>query len=180
MHQFCSCIFEHYWCYPLVPTGVAAILAQFPNHFRSIAWFNVILGVGYIFLQLVMLWGESSCHCENPCQTHKCPLPERAKFRRMMTCSNLSLILVSLRWLVAMVTSVTPCLLVNTIWFTTLTITQIVGFLLLARGVITSKFVIYEQLLNPILSDSFGFSVKQTSYFFVLLLPATVGRAFSM
>ena len=79
-----------------------------------------------------------------------------------------------------MVTSVTPCLLVNTIWFTTLTITQIVGFLLLARGVITSKFVIYEQLFNPILSDSFGFSVKQTSYFFVLLLPATVGGAFSM
>ena len=79
-----------------IPTGVAAILAQFPNHFRSIAWFNVILGVGYIFLQLVMLRGESSSQCENPCQKHKCPLPERSKFRRMMTCSNLLLILVSL------------------------------------------------------------------------------------
>ena len=64
--------------------------------------------------------------------------------------------------------------------FTTLTITQVVGFLILARGVITSKFVIYEQLFNPILSDSFGFSVKQTSYFFVLLLPATVGGAFTV
>ena len=62
----------------------------------------------------------------------------------------------------------------------TLTITQIVGFLILARGVITSKFVIYEQLFNPILSDSFGFSVKQTSYFFVLLLPATIGDAFML
>ena len=60
----------------------------------------------------------------------------------------------------------------------TLTITQIVGFLILARGVITSKFVIYEQLFNPILSDSFGFTVKQTSYFFVLLLPPTIGGAF--
>ena len=80
-----------------IPTGVAAILAQFPTYFRSIAWFNVILGVGYIFLQLVMLRGESKCHCENPCQTHKCSLPEkRSKFRRMMTCSNLSLISVSL------------------------------------------------------------------------------------
>ena len=87
-----------------ISTGVAAILAQFPNHFRSIAWFNVILGIGYIFLQLVMLRGESRCQCENPCQKHKCSLPERSKF---MTCSKLPLILVSLKWPVAMVTSVT-------------------------------------------------------------------------
>ena len=71
----------------------------------------------------------------------------------------------------------------NLLWLCnhyTLTITQIVGFLILARGVITSKFVIYEQLFNPILSDSFGFTVKQTSYFFLLLLPATIIGAFSM
>ena len=80
-----------------IPTGVAAILAQFPNHFRSIAWFNVILGVGCAFLQLVMLRGESRCQCENPCQKHKCSLPERSKFIGRMTWSNLSLILVSLR-----------------------------------------------------------------------------------
>ena len=54
------------------------------------------------------------------------------------------------------------------------------GFLILARGVITSKFVIYEQLFNPILSDSFGFTVKQTSYFFLLLLPTNFVAAFSM
>ena len=62
----------------------------------------------------------------------------------------------------------------------TLTIIQIVVFFLLTRGFISSKFVIYEELINPILSDSFGFTVKQTSYFFVLLLPAAVGGAFSM
>ena len=60
----------------------------------------------------------------------------------------------------------------------TLTIIQIVVFFLLTRGFISSKFVIYEELINPILSDSFGFTVKQTSYFFVLLLPATVAGAF--
>jgi len=59
-----------------------------------------------------------------------------------------------------------------------LTIVQIVGFLIVARGSITSKFIVYEQLFNPILSDSFGFTVKQMAYFFVLLLPAHVGGAF--
>ena len=43
------------------------------------------------------------------------------------------------------------------------------------RGFISSEFIVYQQLFNPILSDSFGFTVMQTSYFFVLLLPATVG-----
>ena len=90
-----------------IPTGIAAILAQFPNHFRSIAWFNVILGVGCAFLQLVMLRGESRCQCENACQKHKCSLPERSKLFGRMTWSNLSLILVSLGSPVAMVTSVT-------------------------------------------------------------------------
>ena len=52
---------------------------------------------------------------------------------------------------------------------------QIVGFLILMRGFISSEFIVYQQLFNPILSDSFGFTVKQISYFFVLLLPATVG-----
>jgi len=55
-----------------------------------------------------------------------------------------------------------------------LTVLQIISVLIIARGVITSKFVIYEELFNPILSDSFGFTVKDTSYFFVLLLPASL------
>ena len=59
-----------------------------------------------------------------------------------------------------------------------LTVVQIVGFLILARGYITSNLVVYEELFNPILSDSFGFAIKQTSYFFVLLLLADVGGAF--
>ena len=62
----------------------------------------------------------------------------------------------------------------------TLTIVQIVAFFILTRGLISSKVVIYEQLFNPILSDSFGFTVKQTSYFFLLLLPPTIGGAFVM
>ena len=57
----------------------------------------------------------------------------------------------------------------------TLTVLQIIAFLIIAKGLITSKFIIYEELFNPILSDSFGFTVKETSYFFVLLLPAHIG-----
>ena len=66
----------------------------------------------------------------------------------------------------------------NDFQFTSLTVVQIVCFLILARGYITSNLVLYEELFNPILSDSFGFTIKQTSYFFVLLLLADVGGAF--
>jgi len=64
----------------------------------------------------------------------------------------------------------------NNIWLLFLNcVLQIVSFLIIAKGVITSKFIVYEELFNPILSDSFGFTVKDTSYFFVLLLPAQLG-----
>ena len=94
----CQCTTLSAWCFS-VPTGVAVILAQFHvNHFRSIAWYNVILGILYILLQIAIFRGESTCLCENLCQKHKCSLLKRSKFRKMMTCSNVSLILVSLKW----------------------------------------------------------------------------------
>jgi len=52
---------------------------------------------------------------------------------------------------------------------------QIVTFLIFLRGVITAKFIVYEELFNPILSDSFGFTDTQASYFFLALAPAQVG-----
>ena len=64
--------------------------------------------------------------------------------------------------------------------FTSLTVIQIVGFLILARAVISINDIVYEELFNPILSDSFGFTIKQTSYFFVLLLLPNIGGAFMM
>ena len=64
--------------------------------------------------------------------------------------------------------------------FTSLTVVQIVGFMILARGAVSMNYVVYEELFNPILSDSFGFTIKQTSYFFVLLLFADVGGALIM
>ena len=80
------------------PTGAVVILAQFHiNHFRSIAWYNVIIGIGYILLQIIMFQGESKCHCEDFCRKSKCSLPERSEFRKVMSWSNLSLILVSLK-----------------------------------------------------------------------------------
>ena len=82
-----------------IPTGATIILAQFHiNHFRSIAWYNVILGICYVFLQIVMFQGESKCHCQDFCQKSKCLLPERSRFRKVTSCSNLCLILVSLIW----------------------------------------------------------------------------------
>ena len=87
------CYFK--WCIPIL-TGAVVILAQFHiNHFRSIAWYNVIIGIGYILLQIIMFRGESKCHCEDFCRKSKCSLPERSK---LMSWSNLSLILVSLKW----------------------------------------------------------------------------------
>ena len=60
-------------------------------------------------------------------------------------------------------------------WLLILTVLQIISFLIVARGAITSKFVVYEELFNPIMGDSFGFTVKDTSYIFVLLLPTHIG-----
>ena len=42
-------------------SGFAVILAQFKvNQFRSIAWYNVALGVAAMLLQLAMFHGEST------------------------------------------------------------------------------------------------------------------------
>ena len=81
-----------------IPTGVAAIIAQFRiNHFRSVAWYNVVIGIGYIFLQLAMFRGESRCECQNTCQKSTCSLPKKSRIKEMMTCSNVFLIMVSLK-----------------------------------------------------------------------------------
>ena len=80
----------------LSTTGFTALIAQFHvDHFRSVAWFNVGLGVGYIFLQLATFHGETKCHCRNLRQNCKRSPPERSRLRGMMACSNVSLVLVS-------------------------------------------------------------------------------------
>jgi len=57
---------------------------------------------------------------------------------------------------------------------------QIISFLIVLRGLITAKFIVYEELFNPILSDSFGFTDTQASYFFLALAPAQLGSGFIM
>ena len=55
----------------------------------------------------------------------------------------------------------------------TLTITSyILSFLLLCRGVISSRFAAYETIYNPILSDYFGFDERESAYFFFGLVGA--------
>ena len=88
-----------YYFILLLPTGFAAIIAQFHiNHFRSVAWYNVVIGIGYIFLQLAMFRGESKCDCQNTCRKSNCSLPKKSKFKEMMTWSNVFLIMVFLKW----------------------------------------------------------------------------------
>jgi len=78
--------------------GVAAILAQFPiDHFRSIGWYNVILGVLYILLQFVMFHGESKWHCGTVHQRHGCSMPEKSNWERVMTANHVVVILISLK-----------------------------------------------------------------------------------
>lgn len=46
--------------------GVAVIFAQFPiNQFRSIAWYNAVLGLVIIVTQIFVFRGESSCKDTN-------------------------------------------------------------------------------------------------------------------
>ena len=42
-------------------------------------------------------------------------------------------------------------------------------YIILVGGVKGARFVLPEVLLNPIVSDSFGFSEKETTYFFILI-----------
>ena len=97
------------WQFPVYTAGVAAILVQFPiDHFRSIGWYNVILGVLYIFLLFTMFHGESNCHCENICRKCGCTLPKKSNWKKTMVVGNVVVILVSLTW----------CLEVDSAWST--------------------------------------------------------------
>lgn len=51
---------------------------------------------------------------------------------------------------------------------------QIITFLIIARGVLSFRFGVYETLYNPVLSDSFGFTEKESSYFFLGLVSAQI------
>ena len=86
--------------FPL-PTGAAVILAQFDiDLFRSIAWFNLILGIGFICLLIAMFRGESKWHCENRCQKCKCSLLEWSRLKEIVMGIKVSLIFISLKFLV--------------------------------------------------------------------------------
>ena len=47
-------------------------------------------------------------------------------------------------------------------------------YIILVGGVMGPRYVLPEVLLNPILSDSFGFSEKETTYFFILFFVVSV------
>jgi len=81
----------------VLTAGVTAILVQFPiDHFRSIGWYNVILGVLYIFLQFAMFRGESKCRYKDVRQKCGCTLPEISNWKQKMTVNNVVVILISL------------------------------------------------------------------------------------
>ena len=51
---------------------------------------------------------------------------------------------------------------------------KIVIFLVACTAVVKSRATVYEELFNPILSDSFGFSEDYTVYFFLIILVAPI------
>lgn len=44
----------------------------------------------------------------------------------------------------------------------------------MARGVLSFRFGVYETLYNPVLSDSFGFTERESSYFFLGLVVSQI------
>lgn len=56
--------------------GATVIFAQFQiSQFRSIAWFNVAVGIAFVILHILIFHGESSCkkitQCRFICQKEK-------------------------------------------------------------------------------------------------------------
>ena len=47
-------------------------------------------------------------------------------------------------------------------------------YIILVGAFMGPRYVLPEVLLNPILSDSFGFSEKETTYFFILFFVVSV------
>lgn len=45
---------------------------------------------------------------------------------------------------------------------------------MLCTGVVKSRTIVYELLLNPILSDTFGFTDRVTAYYFLVILVVPV------
>ena len=79
-----------------VIAGVAVIFAQFPiNQFRSIAWYNAVVGVGIIVTQIIIFRGESSCNKLSNCSwkrskarhKSKTTSPEKSKLSKAITVS---------------------------------------------------------------------------------------------
>ena len=54
----------------------------------------------------------------------------------------------------------------------TLTEVHILSFLILCRGVLSFRFGVYETIYNPVLSDYFGLTERDSSYFFFGLVIA--------
>ena len=81
--------------------GVAAILAQFPiDHFRSMGWYNVILGVLYVLLLFAMFHGERKCHCDVSYRKQGCTVLEKTNLYNLTTLCNVQVpvILVSFKF----------------------------------------------------------------------------------
>lgn len=59
-------------------------------------------------------------------------------------------------------------------WYRSLTLSQVLVFLIVSRAALGFRFCVYETLFNPILSDSFGLNERDASYFFFGLVAAQV------
>lgn len=85
---------------------MAVIFAQFPiNQFRSIAWYNVAVGLGILVTQIFIFRGESSCKKLKNCSRKskkakpkpKTSAPEKTKLSRILSLTVSSCVLHVLR-----------------------------------------------------------------------------------
>ena len=139
-------------------TGFPAILAQFPEtpQFRPAGWFCVAAGVTLLLLQLLLFHGECAWHCSKPIK--KDLLRQLGTFTNHSWKKKLCVIFVSI------INSVNLRLL-----FFLKMILQVPLYVIVTGGVKGMRYILVEVLLNPIISDTFGFSAKDSAVFFFVV-----------
>ena len=148
----------------LLQLGAAAVFAQFQiDQFRSIAWYNVAFGVLFMALQIILFRGESTFKTAKRCQLCQSQLRNPSiGVIEIFISSN-----VQLPVLLLLCLHIIDCQCHNLNRNL-----YILCFLILCRGVLSFRFGAYETIYNPVLSDYFGLTERDSSYFFFGLVIA--------
>ena len=143
-------------------------LAQFPDtpQFRTAGWFCVAVGVTLLLLQLLLFHGECTWQCSRVSlnKFHKKLLLFDIRQSRKLKCTDMFVtILVSSSQRTFVLECPNFCNPLTRFY-------QVPLYIVLVGGLKGVRYVVNEVLLNPIASDSFGFSSKEMSYFFIIFI----------